>query len=199
MSRTTRLAIAASFLVSSIVSSVMLDAQTPGQTPPPRSETPAATAGDARGGSSDQAFVVTAAMAGLAEVEHGRLATAKAVSAKVKDFGERMIADHTLAGNELKSLAASKGLTLPTALDPPHRAAHEKYAKLAGGEFDRTYMADMVADHQKAVADFTAEANSGKDPEVKAWASKTLPTVQGHLKMAQELQKELGGSPGSAK
>jgi putative membrane protein len=195
MERTSRLAMTALIIGSGVV----LGAQTPAQTPPPRSDTAATTATDARGGSSDQAFVVTAALAGMAEVEHGKLATGKAVNLKVKELGERMIADHTLAGNELKSLAASKQITLPAALDPPHQAAHDKYAKLSGGEFDRTYIQDMVADHQKAVADFTAEANNGKDSEVKAWASKTLPGLQAHLKMAQDLQRELGASPATAR
>ena len=192
MERTSTLVLAASFIVSSVV----LSAQPLGQTPP-RSVTPAATATDAKAGSSDQAFVITAAMAGMAEVEHGKLATGKAVNPKVKDFGERLIADHSLAGNELKSLAALKQITLPASLDPPHQAAHDKYAQLPGGEFDRAYIQDMIADHQKAVADFTAEANTGTDPEVKGWASKTLPGLQTHLKMAQDLQKELGASPGA--
>jgi putative membrane protein len=196
MYSTTPLAVGAAL----IVSSVLLGAQAPGQpAPPTRSQAPSGAATDAAGNAGDRAFVVNAGLAGMAEVEHGRLATQKAQSPKVKDFGERMIADHTLSGNELKSLAATKQITLPTALDPPHQAAHDKYATLPGGEFDRVYMQDMVADHQKAVADFTAEANSGKDPEVKAWASKTLPALQGHLKMAQDLQKDLGSSPGSGK
>jgi putative membrane protein len=186
-----------------IVSGILVGAQAPGApgqpAPPPRSQPPSSTATDPAGAAGDRAFVVNAGMAGMAEVEHGRLATEKAVSAKVKDFGEHMIADHSLAGNELKSLAATKQITLPTSLDPTHQAAHDKYARLSGGEFDRAYMQDMVADHQKAVAEFTTEANTGKDPEVKAWAGKTLPALQAHLKMAQDLQKELGGSPGSAK
>jgi putative membrane protein len=185
---------------SLIVSSVLVGAQTPAPSASPSpSQAPPATVADSAGASSDRTFVVNAAMAGMAEVEHGRLATGKAVNAKVKDFGEHMIADHTLAGNELKSLAATKAITLPLSLDPAHQAAHDRYATLPGGEFDRAYMQDMVADHQKAVADFTAEANSGKDPEVKAWARKALPTLQTHLKMAQDLQKELGASAGSVK
>lgn len=52
----------------------------------------------------------------------------------------------------------------------------------------------MVSDHEKAVADFTAEPNSGSDPQVKAFAAKTLPTLRGHLKMAQDLEKQVGGT-----
>jgi len=143
----------------------------------------------------DQAFVMEAAMAGMAEVEHGKLATGKGANAKVKAFGEQMIADHTKAGGELKTLAATKQIRLPAALDPKHQATHDKLAQLSGAEFDRAYAQDMVTDHQKAVADFTAEAKTGTDSEVKGWATKTLPTLQAHLKMAQDLQKEIGGSP----
>jgi putative membrane protein len=183
---------------SLIVSGVLLGAQAPGPSAPPRSQSLSAT--DPKGGASDQAFVMDAALAGMAEVEHGKLATGKATNANVKAFGEQMIADHTKAGTELKTLAASKSLTWPVSLDPTHQAIHDNLAKLSGTAFDRAYMQGMVADHQKAVADFTTEANAGKDPEVKAWATKTLPTLQMHLKMAQDLQKEVGGVPaGSAK
>ena len=76
-------------------------------------------------------------------------------------------------------------------MGPKHQAAHDKLMKLSGAEFDRAYMTDMVMGHQEAVTDFTAEANSGADLQVKAFAAKTLPTIQGHLKMAQDLQKQV--------
>jgi putative membrane protein len=171
---------------------VLLGAQTPGQPPAaPRPDT--AAPAQAGANASDQAFVREAAMAGMAEVEHGKLASQKATTPKVKAFGQQMVTDHTKAGDELKSVA--KQMTLPPSMGPKHQATHDQLMKLSGAEFDRAYMTDMVADHQKAVADFTAEANNGTDPQVKAFATKTLPTIQGHLKMAQDLQKEVAGSP----
>jgi putative membrane protein len=172
---------------SLLVTGVLLGAQAPA----PRPETPALAQAGAK---ADQTFVMEAAMAGMAEVEHGKLASQKATNPKVKAFGQQMVTDHTKAGDELKTIASAKQITPPTSMGPKHQATHDKLMKLSGAEFDRAYMTDMVADHQKAVADFTAEANSGADPQVKAFAAKTLPTIQGHLKMAQELQKEVGGS-----
>jgi putative membrane protein len=173
---------------SLLVAGVLLGAQVPGQAPLPRE---AAAVTQAAAQAADQAFVTEALKAGMAEVEHGKLASQKATNAKVKAFGQQMVTDHTKAGDELKTIASAKQITPPTSMDPKHQTAHDKLMKLSGAEFDRAYMADMVTDHQKAVADFTAEANSGTDPQVKAFAVKTLPTIQGHLKMAQELQKQV--------
>ncbi len=174
---------------SLLVTGVLLGAQTPGQARVPRPEAPALTQAGAK--ANDQPFVMDALMAGMAEVEHGKLASQKATNAKVKAFAQQMVTDHTKAGDELKTIASAKQITPPTSMDPKHQAAHDKLMKLSGAEFDRAYMTDMVAGHQKAAADFTAEANSGADPQVKAFAAKTLPTIQGHLKMAQELQKQV--------
>jgi len=76
----------------------------------------------------------------------------------------------------LKALAASKQITLPASLDAKHQATRDRLAKLSGDAFDRAYITEMVAGHQKAVSDFTAESTSGTDSDVKAWAGTTLPT-----------------------
>jgi putative membrane protein len=135
----------------------------------------------------DRTFMKAAAQAGMAEVELGKLAQEKAQSSDVKGFGQMMVDDHTKAGDELKGLAGTKNVTLPTAMDPAHKATHARLAKLSGDAFDRAYMAAMVKDHKKAVADFTHESKMGKDAETKDWAGKTLPTLEAHLKRAQEL------------
>lgn len=81
------------------------------------------------------------------------------------------------------------GITLPTSVGAKHKATHDRLAKLSGAAFDRAYVRDMVADHQQDVAAFTRESNQGKDSDVTAWAAKTLPTLQEHLKMIQGIQK----------
>jgi len=139
--------------------------------------------------SPDRAFVMAAAAGGMAEVDLGQLASSKASNEKVKMFGERMVKDHGMAGDELKTLAASKQITVPTSLDAKHQATHDRFAKLSGADFDRAYVKDMLADHKKDVAEFMKESQSGKDPEVKAWAAKTLPTLQEHLKMIEDIDK----------
>ena len=137
--------------------------------------------------SADRQFIQKAAMGGMAEVELGKLAQEKASSDEVKKFGEHMVEDHGKANEELKSIASTEGVQVSTELDKKHKATMQKLEKLSGAEFDREYMKQMVTDHKKTVADFKKQADSGKDAELKAFAAKTLPTLQEHLKMAQSL------------
>jgi putative membrane protein len=134
---------------------------------------------------ADQHFMMKAAQGGMAEVELGNLALQNASSQAVKDFGQKMVDDHSKANNELKDLAARKDVTLPGAIDARDQATKDRLSQLHGAAFDRAYMRDMVMDHKKDIADFQKEANSGMDPDVKNWASTTLPTLQHHLQMAQ--------------
>jgi putative membrane protein len=186
----------ATFIAASIIGSGVLIAQgsqAPSPNPPataPRAVPPGQ--GDAKTG--DHSFVTEAAMGGMAEVDLGRLASTQAANDKVKAFGQRMVTDHGKAGNELKSLAASKQITLPTAIDAKHQATHDKFAKLSGAEFDRAYVKDMLADHKKDVDAFARESMSGQDSDVKAWAAKTLPTLREHLRMIEDLDKELNST-----
>ena len=141
--------------------------------------------------SADQTFVTKAYQGGMAEVEVGKLATEKASNPKVKQFGQRMVDDHTKANEELKSIASNKGLSLPGTLDASAEATKTRLSNKNGGAFDLAYMEDMVKDHQHDVAEFQREANHGSDPDVKAFAAKTLPTLQEHLKLAQETLAEV--------
>ncbi|HZS44585.1 MAG TPA: DUF4142 domain-containing protein [Blastocatellia bacterium] len=136
-------------------------------------------------------FVEDAAKGGMAEVQLGQLAVQKASSPDVKNFGQRMIDDHSKANNELKDLASRKSMTIPTAVDPKDKATMDRLSKLSGKAFDRAYMDDMVKDHEKDVAEFRNEASNGKDADIKSWASKTLPTLEDHLKMAKTTYAKL--------
>ena len=164
-----------------------------GQTAKPQSGT---TAKPAQGGAAaDSAFMRQAALDNMAEVEHGRAATQNASAAEVKQFGQRMVDDHSKALDELKGLASQKQVTLPTELDQKHRAMQDKLSKSKGEAFDRAYMAHMVTAHQSAVRAFQQESKAGKDPDAKAWAAKTLPALQEHLKMARDVQSQIGKAP----
>jgi putative membrane protein len=134
----------------------------------------------------DRGFVEKAAMGGMAEVELGNLAQQKASSAEVKQFAARMVEDHGKANDELKQLASSKGIPLPTALDRKHRSDMDRLGKLSGAEFDRAYMSHMLDDHKKDVAEFKKQATSGKDSDLKAFASKSVPVLEQHLQLAQK-------------
>lgn len=134
---------------------------------------------------ADKAFAEKAAIGGMAEVAMGKMAQEKGSSDAVKQFGSRMVTDHSKANDELKQVASTKGMTLPSDLDAKHKAKMDKMQKLSGAQFDKAYMDDMLADHKQDVADFKKEAGSGKDSDLKAFAAKTLPTLEDHLKMAQ--------------
>lgn len=144
---------------------------------------------------TDRKFMATAAADNLLETEVGRLAAQNGMSDGVKQFGQRLVDDHSKANEELRQLAAMKGnFTLPTQLDAKQTAAVNKLTKLSGAEFDREFVKMMVKDHQKAVSLFQKQSmtNVG-DPDVKAFASKTLPTLQEHLRMAQEMSRMTTG------
>jgi putative membrane protein len=147
---------------------------------------------DRMNGSADQAFMMKAAQGGMAEVELGNLAVANAQSDSVKQFGQRMVDDHTKANDELKSIAGQKNVTLPASLDAKDAAMKNKMSGLKGAAFDKAYVADMVKDHKKDIAEFEKEANSGSDPDVKAFASKTLPTLKEHLSMIEKIHSDGG-------
>jgi putative membrane protein len=150
-------------------------------------------------GPADTAFAKEAAVGGMAEVELGNLAKSNGSSPDVKQFGERMATDHGKANDELKQWAQQKNVTLPTTLDAKHKATRDRLSKLQGEAFDKAYMHEMVTDHQKDVAAFKRESTSGKDPDLKAWASKTLPTLQDHLKLSQDTASKVGAAGANTK
>lgn len=143
--------------------------------------------GTAMKDSASARFLRQAAEGGLAEVKLGQLATEKAASPQVKQFGQRMVDDHSKANEELKQVANSEGIQVPDKLSAKDKMTMEHLSKLNGEQFDKAYMSDMVKDHTKDVADFQRESQSGKDPQIKEFASKTLPTLQSHLKEAKEI------------
>jgi putative membrane protein len=137
----------------------------------------------------DKTFVMNAAMGGMAEVELGRLAVSKASSEHVKQFGQRMVDDHSKANDELKSVASQQKIDLPVSLDSKHQAAVDRLSKLSGSAFDKAYVKEMVKDHDEDVKEFQREAQSGQDSAVRAFASKTLPTLQEHQRMIHDMDK----------
>lgn len=141
--------------------------------------------------SSDRSFLTEAAAGGMAEVALGRLASQKAQNADVRRFGERMVTDHSKANSDLKELATSKNVTVPAEPSAEQKADIDKLSKLSGPAFDREYMKMMVEDHDKDVKAFQDQANGASDADVKSFASKTLPTLQEHQKMAHDIAGRL--------
>ena len=143
--------------------------------------------------SPDAKFAMKAAQGGMAEVQLGQLAAQKGSNADVKAFGQQMVDDHRKANDELKSVAAQENMTLPATLDAKDQALMAKLQGMSGPDFDRTYVKAMLKDHQEDVKEFQKEADKGKDPQIKNFASQTLPVLQQHLSKIQSIQSNLGG------
>ena len=135
----------------------------------------------------DASFVNKAAMGGMMEVKLGEAATTRASEEAVKVYGRRMVDDHGKANGELKDLATKKGWSLPADLDEMHKKMSEKMTMLSGAEFDRAYSEHMLKDHEMVVKEFEHAAQKAADADLRAWATKTLPTLKEHLQMAREL------------
>ena len=129
-----------------------------------------------------------AAEAGFAEIDAGNLALQKGSSAEVKSFAQKMVDDHKKADGELQTLAASKGVKLPTEATMVAKGKAKILEKRDGTGFDHAYAENQVSAHKDAVKLFEKAAKDAKDADVKAWAAKTLPTLQHHLQEAQALE-----------
>ena len=138
----------------------------------------------------DADFVMEAAGGGMMEVEIGKMALTKASSSEVKKFAQMMVDDHTKANNELKALAEQKSITLPAALTDKHQKMVDDLMKKSGKNFDKDYMDMMVSDHKKDIDAFKEASEDANDADIKAFASKTLPTLTHHLDEAQRIEKK---------
>lgn len=134
-------------------------------------------------------FAVEAANGGLLEVQLGTLALTKATTPEVKQFAQMMVDEHGKANNELKALAQQKNITLPTTMSDDYQKKYDKLNEKSGIEFDKEYMDLMVKDHKEDVRKFEKQAEKGDDSDIKAWASRTLPTLKHHLEVAEATEE----------
>jgi putative membrane protein len=161
-----------------------------GPYPKPKEVKPAATVAK-----EDIAFMEKAMSGSVLEVELGKTAQSRGTHPKVKEFGARMAKDHTFAGEELRRLGTSKGIALTFNADDNQRKDLEHFRKKVEPKaFDREYVEYMVKDHKEDIGEFERAAASAKDPDVKAYAAKTLPTLREHLKLAQDAEAALKGA-----
>jgi putative membrane protein len=135
-------------------------------------------------------FVDKAAQDGLKQVELGNLALSKSSNEDVKKFAQRMVDDHKAANAELATIAQTKGIKVPTALNKKQQATVHAMSKKSGAAFDAAYAKDAVSDHAKAVRLFE-QGEKLKDPEISSFARKTLTTLQEHKSMADSLKSEV--------
>lgn len=140
---------------------------------------------------SDSDFLAKAAQGGLAEVQLGQLAEQKTKNQQVKQFGQRMVRDHSKSNQQLMSLLRQKDMTPPTSLDSSHKDLYDRLSKLSGSDFDREYMSEMVTDHTNDVKDFQQAAKNAQDRRVRSFAQQQVPTLQTHLQEARTLESQL--------
>ena len=136
-------------------------------------------------------FLVEAASSGLYEVEMAKLAQQRATTQQVKDFANRIVEDHTKANENLKQLAASKNITVPAAMGDEEQRKFNDFRDKEMDDFDEEYIEQMVKDHKDDVDDFEEAAEDLDDADVKSFASSTLPTLQEHLRMAEQLEESV--------
>jgi putative membrane protein len=142
--------------------------------------------------SPDESFYKDAAQGGLAEIEQGKLAQQKGQSQAVKDFGALMIKDHGAANVKLKAIADRKGIELPTSPGVGQSTTKAKLSMLSGDTFDKSYIKGMVEDHKDDIKAFEKEAHDGQDPDAKAFAAATLPTLKQHLRKIESIASSAG-------
>jgi putative membrane protein len=138
---------------------------------------------------ADTNFILAAAQGGMTEVKLGELAAQNGTRSDVKAFGQMMVKDHTAINDDLKALAAQKGVTLPDGLDAKHQAMVDKMAAMTGTEFDDAYIKGMIKAHQKDAKAFKAEAAATQDADIKSFLDKSIPVVEAHLQHVTTMKK----------
>ncbi|HEX7362354.1 MAG TPA: DUF4142 domain-containing protein [Bryobacteraceae bacterium] len=143
---------------------------------------------------NDEEFAKKAAEGGMTEIAMGKLAAQKGSTPAVKQFGEKLVNDHTKAGDQLKQAATKANVNLPSSLNKKHQKEVNKLAALSGEKFDKAFIKRAVKDHKNDIEEFKAEVEGGSNPAVRQFASNNLPVLQEHLNIAESLKKSKGQS-----
>ncbi len=143
---------------------------------------------------TDTNFINQAAAGGTAEVQLGELAAKKGGTPAVRRFGQQMVRDHTPVNQQLTQLAQTKQLSPSTSLDAPHQQTYDTLNGLRGRAFDRKYLQGQSTDHQDQLTLFQTEAQSGTDPDVKAFAAQNVGVIQHHVDELQRLTSAGAGT-----
>jgi putative membrane protein len=166
-------------------------ASSPHQNQAMKHTTSADTAAASKAGATPETFVNTAAQDGMTEVALAKLALSKSSNDEVKEFAQKMQQDHTQANRQLASIAKTKGITVPAKLDAKHQAMVKSLSAKSGADFDSAYAQHMAKDHTQAVALFQA-ASQSSDSELAGFAQRTLPTLEVHKQLADNLEASTG-------
>jgi putative membrane protein len=164
---------------------------TPQATTSPQAQTPVQAQTAVR---TDSAFIREATSGNLLEIRLGNLAESKASNSAVKQFGQRMVTDHTTMENQWSQLVARSGLPLTASLDQTQQQQASQLERLSGAEFDRAYMTAMIQDHERDVNAFRTQGVSAQSADVRQLAANDLVTIQQHLDMATQIGSQIGAT-----
>jgi putative membrane protein len=153
----------------------------------------AATGTDTAVPGADKKFAMMVAQTDLAEIELGNMALQKSSDSQVKQLAQKIVDDHTKTSTAMKEIATKKGLTVPTEPDAKHKALATKLQAQSGKDFDKAFLKANSQDHHKVVSAFQKESNSGKDPDIKQFATQFLPAIQEHTTMIDQAKGQSSG------
>jgi putative membrane protein len=142
--------------------------------------------------SADRSFISSAAEANLAEIDMAKMVSQKSTDPAVKDFANRMVTDHTQASQKLASVAEMNGVKLPTEETATERNKKTELQKLSGTQLNDAYLRDELQGHKEAISAFESEIEHGQNQEAKNYAEQTLPTLQDHIRIAEDVAGKLG-------
>jgi len=154
-------------------------------------------AGQTMQNSADRSFIDAAAEANLGEIDIAKMVVQKSTELAVKDFANRMVTDHTQASQKLASVAEMNGVTLPTEASATERNQKSELEKLSGAQLNDAYLRDELQGHKETISAFESEIEHGQNQEAKNYAEQTLPTLQDHIRIAENVAGKLG-LPGKA-
>jgi putative membrane protein len=184
-----------------LVLAPQLHAQAPGQSPMQQNPTagqpnsmPNSQMAPPDGGTQlqDKVFLQKASEGGMAEVQLGQLAAQKGNSAEVKQFGQKMVEDHTRLNEQMKPIADTLGVNAPKHLSKADQAEYDKLSGLSGDAFDQEYITDMVKDHRKDLHEFRREETATSNPDLKQAVSQAEQVISQHLSMIQGIAQQKG-------
>ncbi|MBB6144853.1 putative membrane protein [Silvibacterium bohemicum] len=137
----------------------------------------------------DKDFVHSALQGGMAEVQLGQLAAQKGSSDDVKQFGQKMVDDHTKLGEQMKQVAQQLGVNPPKEVSKKDKQLMAKLQGLSGQQFDDAYIAAMVKDHKKDSDEFKGEIAQTQNPALKQVAQQGDQVIEQHLQMIEQIAK----------
>ncbi len=143
----------------------------------------------AKAPASDAAFIKKAANGGMTEVALGKVAAEKGESKEVRDFGSRMVTDHSKINDQLKEVAGKMNVEVPAKVNAKHQAMIDKMSSMSGAAFDKAYVKAMVKDHKKDIAEFEAASKSVKNEDLKKFIDDAVPVMKEHLEKIQKFDQ----------